>query len=252
MAKRKATATWNGGLKGGNGTMGLGSGWHSRARSSFQSRFEEGTGTNPEETSPPSARRSPAATRCSCRRHGSATAFPPRSVEHRGRTVDLGRTDAGPTITTITLADHGQRAGRRRAADRDNRRRGEEGVPRGPRARRRREHRGRPHGLHVRISSPWWRRRPRRATRRSPATAASTSASSGRGSLGLTAALLLAVGGLPQRRRPGDGRGVRGRHRLHDRQGQRPPGPRPTRSCAPSTRPRPPGSTRSPSRTVSS
>jgi lipoyl-dependent peroxiredoxin len=48
MAKRKATATWNGGLKGGDGTMALGSGAFEGAFS-FKSRFEEGTGTNPEE-----------------------------------------------------------------------------------------------------------------------------------------------------------------------------------------------------------
>jgi lipoyl-dependent peroxiredoxin len=48
MAKRKATANWNGGLKGGDGTMALGSGAFEGAYS-FQSRFEEGEGTNPEE-----------------------------------------------------------------------------------------------------------------------------------------------------------------------------------------------------------
>jgi len=48
MAVRTANAVWNGGLKGGKGTMKLGSGAYEGAYS-FQSRFEEGTGTNPEE-----------------------------------------------------------------------------------------------------------------------------------------------------------------------------------------------------------
>jgi len=47
MPTRKASAVWNGGLKGGNGTFkgetGLGGAY------SFGSRFENGTGSNPEE-----------------------------------------------------------------------------------------------------------------------------------------------------------------------------------------------------------
>ena len=48
MSVRKASATWNGTLKEGKGTMSLGSGAFEGAYS-FSSRFEEGTGTNPEE-----------------------------------------------------------------------------------------------------------------------------------------------------------------------------------------------------------
>lgn len=48
MAIRSASAVWNGTLKEGNGTMKLGSGAFEGAYS-FSSRFEEGTGTNPEE-----------------------------------------------------------------------------------------------------------------------------------------------------------------------------------------------------------
>lgn len=48
MSVRNASATWNGTLKEGNGTMRLGSGAFEGAYS-FSSRFEEGTGTNPEE-----------------------------------------------------------------------------------------------------------------------------------------------------------------------------------------------------------
>jgi osmotically inducible protein OsmC len=45
---RTATARWEGGLQQGNGTMRLGSGAF-EGQYSFSSRFEEGTGTNPEE-----------------------------------------------------------------------------------------------------------------------------------------------------------------------------------------------------------
>jgi osmotically inducible protein OsmC len=48
MATRTGSATWEGTLKSGQGTMKLGSGAYEGAYS-FSSRFEEGTGTNPEE-----------------------------------------------------------------------------------------------------------------------------------------------------------------------------------------------------------
>lgn len=48
MAIRSASAVWNGTLTEGAGTMKLGSGAFEGAYS-FASRFEEGTGTNPEE-----------------------------------------------------------------------------------------------------------------------------------------------------------------------------------------------------------
>lgn len=48
MPTRNAKAEWNGNLKGGNGRMALGSGAYEGAYS-FASRFESGTGTNPEE-----------------------------------------------------------------------------------------------------------------------------------------------------------------------------------------------------------
>jgi osmotically inducible protein OsmC len=48
MPERTATARWEGGLQEGKGTMRLGSGAF-EGQYSFASRFEEGTGTNPEE-----------------------------------------------------------------------------------------------------------------------------------------------------------------------------------------------------------
>ena len=48
MATRKANAVWEGGLQEGKGKVSLGSGAF-EGNYSFKSRFEEGTGTNPEE-----------------------------------------------------------------------------------------------------------------------------------------------------------------------------------------------------------
>src|SRR5688500_3590136 len=48
MPARTATARWEGGLKQGKGAMRLGSGAY-EGQYSFNSRFESGTGTNPEE-----------------------------------------------------------------------------------------------------------------------------------------------------------------------------------------------------------
>src|SRR5919197_560645 len=48
MAVRTSSARWEGDLRGGSGTMTLGGGAF-EGQYSFGSRFEEGTGTNPEE-----------------------------------------------------------------------------------------------------------------------------------------------------------------------------------------------------------
>ena len=46
---RKASALWQGNLKGGKGTISTASGVLSNAQYSFSTRFENGVGTNPEE-----------------------------------------------------------------------------------------------------------------------------------------------------------------------------------------------------------
>ncbi len=47
--KRKASAVWSGGLRGGKGTMSSDSGVLAETQYSFSTRFEDGIGTNPEE-----------------------------------------------------------------------------------------------------------------------------------------------------------------------------------------------------------
>lgn len=98
MPVRTANATWNGGLKGGNGTMRMESGAYEGAYS-FASRFEEGTGTNPEELI--------ASAHAGCFSMALAAAleeegYSPESVNTTAR-VQLQMLDDGPTITDIDL-----------------------------------------------------------------------------------------------------------------------------------------------------
>jgi lipoyl-dependent peroxiredoxin len=98
MPVRTANAEWNGTLREGNGTMKM----ESRAYEgpySFTSRFEEGTGTNPEELI--------AAAHAGCFSMALAgdlgrAGLTPNRVSTRAR-VQLDKTDAGFTITKITL-----------------------------------------------------------------------------------------------------------------------------------------------------
>jgi osmotically inducible protein OsmC len=103
MPTRNAEAVWEGDLKSGKGTMKLGSGAY-QGQYSFASRFEQGTGTNPEELI--------AAAHAGCfsmaLSHGLAQAgHPPRRV-HTTAKVHLEKTDAGfaiPRIELVTEAD---------------------------------------------------------------------------------------------------------------------------------------------------
>ena len=98
MAKRTAEAKWNGSLTEGKGTMKFGSGAFDGAYS-FSSRFEEGTGTNPEELI--------GAAHAGCFSMAFSGAlgkadFKPESV-HTNATVHLVKSDAGFTISRIEL-----------------------------------------------------------------------------------------------------------------------------------------------------
>jgi lipoyl-dependent peroxiredoxin len=98
MPVRTATARWEGGLQQGKGTMRLGSGAF-EGQYSFSSRFEEGTGTNPEEL-------------IGAAHAGCFSMFLSGSLERAGYTansidtsarVHLERTDSGPRISRIEL-----------------------------------------------------------------------------------------------------------------------------------------------------
>lgn len=98
MPKRNANARWEQGLKDGKGKMSFGSGAFEGAYS-FSSRFEEGTGTNPEELI--------AAAHAGCFSMALSGAlekegFRPKSVETKATAI-LEKQDAGFTITTMEL-----------------------------------------------------------------------------------------------------------------------------------------------------
>jgi lipoyl-dependent peroxiredoxin len=98
MPTRNAEAVWEGDLKGGKGTVKLGSGAYQGAYS-FQSRFESGTGTNPEELI--------AAAHAGCFSmafaHGlSQAGFPPKRV-HTTAKVHLEKSGDGFAIPRIDL-----------------------------------------------------------------------------------------------------------------------------------------------------
>jgi lipoyl-dependent peroxiredoxin len=98
MATRDAHAEWKGTLKEGSGEMALGSGSYTGPYS-FVSRFENGSGTNPEELI--------GAAHAGCFSMALSAAlgragFTPTSIKTRAK-VHLGSSDAGPTITRIDL-----------------------------------------------------------------------------------------------------------------------------------------------------
>ena len=97
--KRKASAVWQGGLKDGKGTISTDSGVLSNTQYSFSTRFESGIGTNPEELI--------AAAHAGCFSMALSNAldkkgYTSKSVNTEAR-VELEKTEAGFTITTITL-----------------------------------------------------------------------------------------------------------------------------------------------------
>ncbi|WP_138431611.1 OsmC family protein [Fodinibius saliphilus] len=98
MPKRKANARWNGDLNSGNGEMAFGSGAY-KGNYSFKSRFENGSGTNPEELI--------GAAHAGCYSMAlsgvlAEAGFNPESVSTEA-TVSLEMVDGDPAITTITL-----------------------------------------------------------------------------------------------------------------------------------------------------
>ena len=97
--KRKASAVWNGGLRGGNGTMSSASGVLDNIQYSFTTRFENGIGTNPEELI--------AAAHAGCFSMALSAELEraeltPESVSTNS-TLTFEKKDAGFTITNIHL-----------------------------------------------------------------------------------------------------------------------------------------------------
>lgn len=98
MPKRKGNAQWKGGLKSGRGTLSFGSGAY-EGPYSFGSRFEEGSGTNPEELI--------AAAHAACfsmafSANLEKAGFPPERVSTTA-TADLQVGEGGARIATIRL-----------------------------------------------------------------------------------------------------------------------------------------------------
>ncbi|MCD4710754.1 MAG: OsmC family peroxiredoxin [Bacteroidales bacterium] len=96
MSIRKATSQWNGTLKDGKGTMNFS---NYSGPFTFKSRFEEGTGTNPEELV--------GAAHSGCYSMFlaaliSGEGLTPESVETTAK-VHLGKDETGPLVTTIEL-----------------------------------------------------------------------------------------------------------------------------------------------------
>ncbi len=103
MAKRSATAQWQGDLQQGNGRMALGTGAF-EGPFTFKSRFEEGPGTNPEELI--------AAAHAGCfsmqLSNVLAEAGTPVDSVDTEASVEIRQGDGGPQISTIRLTTVGR------------------------------------------------------------------------------------------------------------------------------------------------
>lgn len=103
MSVREAHARWEGNLRDGNGSMRLGSGAF-EGQYSFESRFEEGTGTNPEELI--------GAAHAGCFSMAFANLLSeaghvPNRIATQAR-VHLERVEGKPTISRIDLDTEGE------------------------------------------------------------------------------------------------------------------------------------------------
>jgi len=106
MTARNGSAVWRGDLESGSGTVTVGDGVFEGAYS-FQSRFAEGEGTNPEQLI--------AAAHAGCFTMAlssilSAAGHAPESVRTNAR-VQLRNVDGAPTLTRIDLDTQGHVAG---------------------------------------------------------------------------------------------------------------------------------------------
>ena len=104
MATRDGSAEWRGDLRSGSGTVSVASGLFSEGNYSFSSRFEEGSGTNPEELI--------AAAHAGCFSMAlsnilAGDGHPPGSVKTTAK-IHLRNVDGNPTIAQIDLVSEGR------------------------------------------------------------------------------------------------------------------------------------------------
>src|SRR5271168_3853376 len=102
--QRKASAVWKGGLKDGKGTISAPGGALNNTQYSFTSRFENGTGTNPEELI--------AAAHAACFSMALSAGlgkggFSPKRV-HTTAKVSIDKVGEGFKITKITLTSEAE------------------------------------------------------------------------------------------------------------------------------------------------
>jgi len=97
--QRKASAVWNGGLKGGKGSISAPSGVLSNTPYSFTTRFENAPGTNPEELIA-AAHAACFSMALSAQLEGAS--LPPESIS-TNVTLSLDKLDSGWTITASHL-----------------------------------------------------------------------------------------------------------------------------------------------------
>ena len=124
MAARTGSAIWEGTLKEGKGSMKLGSGAY-EGPFSFKSRFEEGTGTNPEELI--------GAALAGCfsmalSANLEKAGHPAKRVETKAN-VKLEMVDGGPKITTIELQNESEIPGIDEAAFQEQAEKTKAGCP---------------------------------------------------------------------------------------------------------------------------
>ena len=122
---RSASAVWHGGLKDGKGTLSTQSGILKDTQYSFASRFETGTGTNPEELI--------AAAHAGCFTMALSAQLTdagliPDSLETTAA-VSLEKTEDGPTVTKIHLQTKAKVPGAEKEKFDELARKAKEGCP---------------------------------------------------------------------------------------------------------------------------
>lgn len=125
MIKRKGSAVWSGGLKDGKGTVSTQSGVLNQAQYGFNTRFEDGAGTNPEELL--AAAHAGCFTMALSAQLGEA-GMTAQKLE-TSATVSLDKADGGFAITAVHLDLVATIPGASEAAFQEAARKAKEGCP---------------------------------------------------------------------------------------------------------------------------